>query len=174
MLTNAGFCINVEKSVTEPTQELKHLGFVLNSNNMTVSLSDDKADSMVNLSRTVLSKDTISIRSAAQLIGTFVSSLPGVKFGQLYYRRFENDKTKALKVSKGHFEAKMSLSDGAKEEITWWIHHANDCPKNVIQSQPNIILQTDASQSGWGATLLSGKSTGGRWHISETSLHINA
>jgi hypothetical protein len=34
------------------------------------------------------------------------------------------------------------------------------------------ILETDASNSGWGANL-NGKTTGGRWLESESAQHIN-
>ena len=42
LLNNLGFSPNDEKSVTMPTQIIEHLGFVLNSIDMTVTLTDDK------------------------------------------------------------------------------------------------------------------------------------
>ena len=74
-----GFNLSKEKSVTQPTQVLEHLGFVLNSINMTVSLAGEKIDSITRLAQDILRRPTYSIREAAELIGTLVSSSPGVE-----------------------------------------------------------------------------------------------
>ena len=39
-----------------------------------------------------------------------VSSFPGVKYGTLYYTSLDMDKIRALKQSKGDFDALMSVS----------------------------------------------------------------
>ena len=42
ILSNAGFIINHEKSVFMPTKEIKFLGFLLNSDSMTIRLPSKK------------------------------------------------------------------------------------------------------------------------------------
>jgi len=37
-------------------------------------------------------------------IGHLISSLPGVKYGALYYRNLEMNKVAALKLAKGNFK----------------------------------------------------------------------
>ena len=49
MFQNLGFVIHPDKSVFEPTQKLVFLGFIIDSKNMTVSLTDEKARKLVNL-----------------------------------------------------------------------------------------------------------------------------
>ena len=44
---NLGFNVSQEKSITQPTQVIEHLGFVLNSIGMTVSLTKEKVDTIV-------------------------------------------------------------------------------------------------------------------------------
>ena len=44
ILTNIGFNINYGKFVFNPTKKLKHLGFVIDSRLMTVSLTDQKVN----------------------------------------------------------------------------------------------------------------------------------
>ena len=47
LFMSLGFYINVNKSVTTPTQELEHLGFMLNSVNMIVTLTKRKVDNLI-------------------------------------------------------------------------------------------------------------------------------
>ena len=42
LLSKAGFILNAEKSVVVPTQEIQFLGFILNSNDMTIRLPEQK------------------------------------------------------------------------------------------------------------------------------------
>ena len=49
-----------------------------------------------------------------------VSCLPGVQFGELYYRFLELNRNQALQLSCGNFEAKTTLSHEARLEIIWW------------------------------------------------------
>ena len=120
-----GFWPHDLKSVTEPTQILEHLGFVLNSLTMTVSLSDEKFDKLYQLSQRILESEKVSIRLVASLIGIMASFCPGVEYGQLYYRQIEIEKTIALKIARGDFDQNMILShDKAKNDIKWWLAHA--------------------------------------------------
>ena len=45
-----------------------------------------------------------TIRYVAKVIGLMTSSLPGVKHGAAHYKYLEQDKTNALKISKGWFD----------------------------------------------------------------------
>jgi len=40
LLGDLGFCPNLDKSVVQPTQVLEHLGFILNSLDVSVSITD--------------------------------------------------------------------------------------------------------------------------------------
>ena len=98
LFKSLGFYINVNMSVTTPTQELEHLGFLLNSVNMTVTLTKRKVDNLICKCKQILSENAPTIRSVAELIGLMVSSFTGVEFGRLHYRCLELDKVQALKV----------------------------------------------------------------------------
>ena len=73
LFNDLGFTVSGEKSVTLPTQVIVHLGFVLNSISMTVSLTKDKIDNITCLVQDIISRRSCSIREAARLIGTLVS-----------------------------------------------------------------------------------------------------
>lgn len=89
LFKDLGFFPHEEKSVTTPTQEIHHLGFVLNSIDMTVSLSGGKYKKFQELAQGVLDKATPNIRKVTQLIGMMVSSFPGIDYGELYFRQVE-------------------------------------------------------------------------------------
>ena len=90
--TCLGFVIHHTKSVFLPTQCLEFLGFLLDSTSMTVRSTPKKADKIVVLCRKALRARELSICEVTSLIGTLVSTFPGVEFAPLYYRHLEWDK----------------------------------------------------------------------------------
>ena len=141
---------------------------------MRTGLGEAKIQRVKDKSREVLISSTLTVRVVAQLIGTLVSCFPGVEYGPLFYRDLEFDKCDALKCHKGNFEGVMQLSIRSKEEISWWVSNAGRYPKLRSHGNPDAVLKTDTSNSGWGSKLREGDSAGGRWHLTEQTLHINA
>ena len=113
-----------------------------------------------------------TIREVAKVIGKIVASFPGVMHGPLYYRALEKSKTQALREAKGNFEATMSLSKDAKIELHWWESNVETSFQTLSQDEPEHVITTDASLSGWGAEYKR-MFTGGMWTKSEATNHIN-
>ena len=171
-----GFFIHPEKSVFNPTTRLIFLGFIIDSILMTVTLTDEKKERLQNLIDNMLSKNDaylFKIREVARIIGLIVSSLPASLYGALYYRKLENDKNKALVKSYGNYEAKMTLSRHAKDDLRWWSENLNETYAPIQWPPITDEMATDASSLiGWGAVL--GKhQTGGAWSDDESDIHIN-
>ena len=76
LLDNLGLTIHPEKSVLTPTNLIQFLGFWINSVEMKVSLTREKIEAIVKLSKEILREKTITIRRFAQLIGKLVASEP--------------------------------------------------------------------------------------------------
>ena len=148
LLTNLRFSPHDEKSVTMLTQIIEHLGFVLNSIDMTVTLTDDKTLKLHKLAMTVLSKDHPTIREVASLTGFLVSCTPGVQYAELFYKQLEIDKAQALRAANGNFDSTMSLSSIAITDIPWWLEHATKCKMKINQGGFNMTLSTYASTLG--------------------------
>ena len=174
---NSGFVVHPEKSVFKPTQELVYLGFILNSTSMTVTLTTDKAYRLKSCCQNILDKRCVSIRTIAECVGLMVSSFPGVKLGQLYYRLLDNAKTEALKQAKGNYEAMMIVPSVCVEDLLWWIENIECTYNNIIKNSPDLVLQSDASSQAWGGVKINkigeNSSTGGNWSLSEKAFHIN-
>ena len=56
-----GLTISVKKSIMRPVQKIEYLGFILNSRDMTVSLTEAKKVKIKNMARRLLSKHTVAI-----------------------------------------------------------------------------------------------------------------
>ena len=171
MFNELGFTINEEKSVLQPTQKLTFLGFLIDSVNMEVSLTEDKKEKFVQVANQILQNDSTKIREVAGLVGLMVAYSPAVEYAGVHFKTLERDKIKALKRSKGNFEDYMWLSPGGKSDIKWWLENLENHRK-IRRKEPDMELYTDASQQGWGAHT-EHQQTGGRWHESELK-HINA
>ena len=139
---------------------------------MTVKLTPERALKLKTARLENLEATTPLIRDVARLLGLMTSSFPGVMYGALHYRALEMEKTCALKQNKGNFKWLMTLSSEAKSDIQWWIDSISVAYNPVNHGDPDIIMTTDASLSGWGACL-DGMTTGGRWNPDEATHDIN-
>ena len=173
LLTFLGFTVHKKKSVLTPTTKLKYLGFILNSEEMTVSISPEKAVKIKENCQHLIEKQKFSIRDLARVIGQIVACFPGTKYGPLFYRKLEKQKTLALKQAAGNYEAKTSLTNEAKKELEWWIKNAGIDVFPLLNEKAVVHMETDASLKGWGAVCENEK-TGGRWKKTEMEMHINA
>ena len=169
-----GFVVHPSKSVLKPGKQITYLGFVINSENMTVRPTEEKREKIKDLSTKMLGKGYASIRELARFIGMVVACFHGVMYGPLWYRRMENDKILALKRSHGNYDAKVVFSNEAITDMKWWstnIHKAYNVI-DVSHGEPDIVIHSDASLTGWGCDSILGRS-GGQWSLVESQLHIN-
>ena len=141
---------------------------------MTVYLTPRKRDKIRSLCLSFLSPGKqFTIRQVASFIGKLVSAFPGVEFGPLHYRHLLADKDNNLRLSSGNLDAKMSLSAPSLLEVQWWADNIKTAVKQITCSTPEVVLHTDASGVGWGATIAGGAATAGIWSQSESLKHIN-
>jgi len=145
-----GFVIHPDKSEFLPKQEIEYLGFIINSVNMTITLTPKKKSDLYALAVEIYNSEQIKIRKLAKLLGKISSSFPATKFGKLFFRALERDKIKALRSVFGNYESKMTLTDQAKTDIKWWIDNVHTAFASLRNTNPTLTLTTDASKKGWG------------------------
>ena len=116
---------------------------------MTVSLISEKKLKIQKLC--TLQENTIIIRLIDKLLAKFTSFFPGVKLARLHFRVLERDKILALKLSRGNFDKRITLSKYAKEDIKWWIKNIVDSYNTMVPSNYETIMKSDASKIEWGA-----------------------
>jgi hypothetical protein len=177
LFRSLGLTVHPTKSVLIPTQSIVFLGFIINSVEMTVTLTEEKKCIIFEACKSLLQNKKPLIREVSRVIGLFVSAFPAVIYGPLYYRYLEFNKTQALRLNKGNFDAHIKLSDKSLFEITWWSEHIHTAYAPIMYSnKPDIVLETDSSLKGWGCFNKTNKSTiGGEWGAEEKKhMHINA
>ena len=74
---------------------------------------------------------------------------------------------------KRDYNSKVVLDPLCKEELNWWISNLRlSNGRSVISQQVELLIQSDASKTGWG-TFCQKTSIGGVWSQAEQALHIN-
>ena len=172
LLVSLGFEIS-EKSSLLPTQKITHLGFILDSVRMQVSLELKKQKTIVELGKKLLCPKEVTVRFLAKFIGSIVACFPAVRYGPLFYRNLELLKIKTLKNNNFDYESKANLNIECKDEIKWWIYEGIYSVKPIYEENPHVIIKTDSSNFAWGA-VFDNKVTQGFWDEEESKLHINA
>ncbi|XP_057297381.1 uncharacterized protein LOC130627599 [Hydractinia symbiolongicarpus] len=114
-----------------------------------------------------------SIQKVSSVSGALVSCFPRVKFGKLFYRNLEHDKTSALKNNSGKFDFKMQIATRSKKELQWWVDNILTSFNTIGYTNPDLVIETDASNTGWGAVSESIK-INEFWDKNERDLHTNA
>ena len=147
---DAGFVVHFIKSIFIPTQIIEFLGFWLNSQNMTIKLTESKAMTIKNMCIDMLAFKKPSIRTVAKLVGKMVASFPGNIYGKLFYRILDNEKSAALKLHNGNFEAHMRLTESARKDLHWWIENILDIDCPIVHVNPSVTVFSDSSLTGWG------------------------
>ena len=84
LFTGLGLLIHPEKSLGIPSQVATVLGFIINSLDMTISLTTEKKSSLMGLCHRVMQSNHITIRDLARVNEKLVSSFPGVAYGSLF------------------------------------------------------------------------------------------
>lgn len=172
LMTHLGFVIHEGKSVLIPTTKILFLGNWIDSVSMTVTLPIEKVHSIVLECRKLYNSRQVSIRYVAKVLGLMVSSFSAVEFGPLFYRNVERQKIIALKLNYGNFDAVMSVTSEMKDDLLWWIENLADQKRHISHKNPDMIITSDASLLGWGASCENHK-IGGRWKVEELDFHIN-
>ncbi|KAI8432501.1 hypothetical protein MSG28_004882 [Choristoneura fumiferana] len=160
-----------QKSNLIPAQSCKYLGFILNSNNLSLSVPQEKQLKIREKINSFKNKSTCKIRDFAQILGLLNSLCPAIPYGWLYTKILEREKYLALLDSDGNYDNKMSLSTMIFQELDWWLDNIN---KHNLTKTFNfkIEIHTDASNSGWGA-VCGTETASGSWSATEKNYHIN-
>ena len=97
-----------------------------------------------------------------------------MQFAPLHNKSLEIEKDRHLKNNNGDYEAKCMLSQEAVLELMWWKNNIHDSFVSLNSRDIDLTIQTDNSNSGWGAFVKeTTQKTGGHWSYSEQDSHIN-
>lgn len=173
LLEGLGFVINMEKSQQKGVQKLEFLGFVIDSVSMTICLPLKKVKDIKQKCSRLLRDKVATVRQLSQIIGTLVATNLAVLPAPLHYRALQ-----ALKIEGLHrhhsYESIVILNYQSSLDLQWWITHlAENNGRPILQTAPDLTIESDASNMGWGAHC-NNLRTGGQWSAKESLLQFNA
>ena len=89
VLMSLGWSIKWAKCDLVPKQNIRHLGFDFNTNEMTISCPPVKITNLQDICLKIFLAKNVSVHLLEQLIGTIESVRPAVPYAALYYRSLQ-------------------------------------------------------------------------------------
>lgn len=172
LLVSLGFIVNHEKSKLQPKLQQKFLGFIYNSESMTVFPPSEKREKVRNLVKQFSSKNQCKIREFASFIGTLISICPAIKYSWGYTKAFERAKFVALQENNENYNAIMKIPSDLQNDFNWWLNNISAGYNTLKPLKFQLEIFSDACKTGWGICSGSVKSHG-LWNVKEKELHIN-
>jgi len=146
-----GWVINDKKSVLIPTTTIKHLGMIISSESMTLSVPQQKIDKAVELINRVLSLHIATKKVPIRMLASIAGKLESFALAAPLIRSF------AQSVYQYHFRKGLTFWDSWTiiepkmveefDTLLKGIKHWNG--NAIVREQPNSTLTTDASLTGW-------------------------
>ena len=170
-LNKTGLTINLKKSQLEPTQEVQHLGFIIDFKEGTLKVPTQKLRTVRKELGKLVTQDFLSCRKMAAILGTvrsFLVALPFLRAFTSLMKEFVSQH-----YSQG-WDKKLPIPLDLQKEVrgvknlllTWEGRQFQH--RSVIRK-----LHSDASNSGWGGLdIISGKKVQEFWRDKQ-GLHIN-
>ncbi|KAL7306209.1 hypothetical protein TKK_0001650 [Trichogramma kaykai] len=172
LLIDLGFIINDnKKSKLIPSLRCKYLGFIYDSQNMTIELPEEKVEKIKKIINLELNQK-IKIRKLAEIVGYLTSCCSAVNYSWLYTKSCERAKFLALKSNKNDFNRSMNITFEMIEELTWWKSIDKKSKNTIKRPKYDQEIFSDASLTGWGA-VCNGVRTHGHWNNTEKNQSIN-
>ena len=172
LLEALGFIVNTEKSHLYPIQKLEFLGLLVDSQSLQLALPREKLGQIRREAGLLCRKQLVTTRQLSQFVGKLNAATQALLVAPLFYRALQRDLQKALLQGDQNYNQPVLLSKEAPEELDWWQNHLTNWNGRTVSRTPaQVVIQSDASLTGWGA-VCEGVSTGGSWDPQE-QLHIN-
>ena len=167
-LDSLGFTVNYEKSSLVPVQRIVFFGFVIDSVEFKIFLTEEKVQQILTKTRLLLQKGVVVVRELASFIGLIINAFYAVLEAPLHYWGLEWNKLVGLGYEYD-FNNETVLTVASIEELNWWIQNVQSKNgKRIRPKEVQVHCRTDASLEGWGSIDMdSGLHANGRWNNQE-------
>ena len=173
LLENLGSTVSRAKCQLEPTQTIEFLGFLVNSLPQELSHHQGTIKKIRAEVRALLKSRQVAIRKLSQLLGKLQAATRAVPLAPLFFCKLQHGLKWGLEQSGHDYSMQVTLSTEEHEELQWWLDHLTVWNgKSFLMKKPSMVIESDASTRGWGATC-EGVCTGGPWSPEERQWHIN-
>lgn len=171
-LEHLGFIINYKKSSLIAKQRCKYLGFIIDSVEFSLNLTEKKKDLIVKFINEFQIGKAYKIRRFAELLGVLASACPAVVYGFIHCKQLERQKYLVLKFNGGDYEGKIWITESMLEDFNWWKKNAIIGSNPIRTQNYSIEIFSDSSLSGWGCFCNDARAFG-FWNRQERKNHIN-
>ena len=133
-----------EISTRTTTKNKKFLGLIIDSQNLSLSLTEQKLQKVKNCCVEMYNVTKVSILELTKLLGLLCSTVQAVLPAQLQIRYLQQLQIRMLQQERCYYQ-QITLNQKSKQELTWWIQNLSLCNgRCLVQPQPQMIIQTDA------------------------------
>ena len=167
-----GWVVNMKKSELVPQQVFNFVGYRFDLIKGRVLPTQDRWLALQEKLRSIMSKDSCTVRPFMSLVGLLTATEKQVWLGRLHMRPIQWHLKRHWHVPEV-LEKVIQVPHSLHHHLGWWLNE-----QNVLEGQSLHPLQhalqlfTEASNEGWGAHL--GDYTArGVWSAPESRLHIN-
>ena len=147
-LEQAGFQVNREKSIWQPTQLLKWLGFVIDLAAGQIEVPQEKIVKLTETLSLAVKKPVLPAKMIASMLGKIISM--GLAVGPV--SRFMTRSLYAVLESRTMWCERLTLSVQPKHELDFWLESMKDYKSQPIWVSPSAVrvVYSDASDTGYG------------------------
>ena len=167
-----GLLFNKAKSHLSPTTTLQWLGMTWNSEDATLTLSEDNQRRCTRSLFRALHSRTFTRRQWESLVGSLSHASTTVPLGRLRTRRLLVEGQVFLKLQDR--DTPVPFPRSTTPYLKWWLNEGRLRHKAPwVDPPPFLDLTTDASNQGWGYQSSLGHQGQGTWDRTMDRAHIN-
>ncbi|KAI2648848.1 ORF V: Enzymatic polyprotein [Labeo rohita] len=173
-LARLGLRVNWEKSKLSPAQRISFLGVELDSVSMSARLSPERAQSVLRCAATLRYRSAVPLKQVQRLLGHMASSAAVTPLGLMHMRPLQHwlhTRVPRWAWRRGTF--RVNITPSCCQTLSPWtdiMFLRSGVPLEQVSRR--IIVTTDASKTGWGATC-NGQAASGVWTGPRLFWHIN-
>jgi hypothetical protein len=174
-----GWIVNREKSDLVPSQNPVYLGAVIDFRMARFFPTVKRLEALELTVQDILHQPSVPVICWVRMLGHMASMTEMVPFCRLRMRPLQWYVKAFWKPSSRNMLTEIPLRVEVQEHLSWWLDRKNTKQGLPFPAwEPDMVLFSDASDWGWGATLrLRGQQedwmTQGKWTDQERSLSIN-
>ena len=172
VLEKHGFVLNLNKCQLTPSRYRKYLGCNIDSVKMELSIPHNKIKYLIEDLRRVIKKPMTTGRKISSVLGKLNAMSDALLYTRVHTSGLHHLRLKAIRRG---WDTPTPVTKEARDNATWWrqnLHSMNG--KALIQQPSQKVIDTDASNEGWGAFLHKhNMPANGKWNSKMKVQHIN-
>ncbi len=173
-LSQLGLRVNWEKSKLSPAQRISFLGVELDSVSMSARLTEERAQSVLNCLSSFGGRTVVPLKQFQRLLGHMASAAAVTPLGLLHMRPLQHwlhSRVPRWAWRRGALQ--VNITQECRRSFSPWTDLAFlRAGVPLEQVSRHVVVTTDASSTGWGATC-NGQAASGLWMGPRLLWHIN-